>query len=59
MNTTPKITDVPLADLRRMLADTERMAGPNTDAAKILRRVIRRREALADEAATRGGQTND
>lgn len=44
--------DVPLGELRRMLQDTERGAGPNSQAARILRRVVLRREQQA-AAATR------
>jgi len=42
--------DVPLFELRRMLEDTERGAGPESQAARILRRVINRREQQADDA---------
>ena len=59
MSNTHQITDVPLAELRRMLADTEQLAERDSDAARILRRVIARREAMADQVAMRGGHDDE
>ncbi len=43
MNTT-RLSDVPLADLQRMLRDTELVSGSDSQAARALRRAVAARE---------------
>ena len=45
-----------LAELREMLEETERTAGPDAESAKALRHLVANRERLADRAAQEGGQ---
>lgn len=40
-----KLSELPTDELRRALADTERIAGRNSASARILRRELARREA--------------
>lgn len=47
-------TNRTLAELRQMLAETERAAGASAEAAKVLRRLVANRERLADQAAREG-----
>jgi len=43
--------DLDLESLRRLLEETIRSAGPNSQAARILSRIVRRREAKAGHEA--------
>ena len=43
---TPNILELSLAELRRMLEETERAAGPDAQGALILRRIIEDRERI-------------
>jgi len=52
MNThTNQLADVPLPELRRMLRETERAAGRDSQGAVILRRLICTREAAQQKDA--------
>lgn len=49
-------TNRTLAELRRMLKETERAAGPDAEGTKVLRHLVTNRERLADQAVREGGQ---
>ncbi len=44
-----KLTEIPTADLRRILRATERAAGPDSVEARILRRELAKREQRGSE----------
>ena len=50
-----KLEDLTTRELRKSLADTVRLAGPESQSAKILRRELDRRRAKRDRQAPKAG----
>jgi hypothetical protein len=54
---TPRITlgDLPLSRLRRILRDTERLLGPTSTTAEVIRRAIRAKQKARERRVPEGG----
>lgn len=56
MGRPPRLSDLPLDELRRILRDTEQLAGPDSDSVAAVRRAIAEKERLErEQTAGKGG----